>query len=90
MRLECRYCGARSQSSGGGEVSAGDVLVPVPHRHSILALPKMLRPYFKFHRALLKDLCRIAHHCLTDYFQERGSGSRGSGPRRCHGDSHIR
>ena len=58
-----------------GEFLAGDVLVPVPHRHWILALPKMLRPYFKFHRALLKDLCRIAHHCLTEYFQERGSGS---------------
>jgi putative transposase/transposase-like zinc-binding protein len=52
-----------------GEFLAGDVLAPVPHRHWILALPKMLRPYFKFHRALLKDLCRIAHQCLTEYFR---------------------
>ena len=45
------------------------MLAPVPHRHWILALPKMLRPYFKFHRAPLKDLCRIAHQCLTEYFR---------------------
>jgi hypothetical protein len=51
------------------DVIPEDVLAPVPHRHSILALPKMLRPYFKFHRALLKDLCRIAHQCLTEYFR---------------------
>ena len=72
-----------------GEFLAGDVLAPVPHRHWILALPKMLRPYFKFHRALLKDLCRIAHQCLTECFRS-AVGLPGSAPRRCHGDSHIR
>jgi len=26
-----------------------------------------LRPYFRFDRDLLKDLCRLAHECLLDY-----------------------
>ena len=26
----------------------------------------MLRPYFRYHRDLLKDLCRIAHECIRD------------------------
>jgi len=26
----------------------------------------MLRPYLRYHRDLLKDLCRIAHECLRD------------------------
>jgi len=29
----------------------------------------MLRPYFRFNRDLLKDLCRIAHECLLDYLR---------------------
>ena len=45
------------------------ILFPVPHRHFTLALPKMLRPYFRFNRDLLKDLCRIAHECLTEYMR---------------------
>ena len=30
----------------------------------------MLRPYFRFNRDLLKELCRIARDCLTDYQRE--------------------
>ena len=26
----------------------------------------MLRPYFRYDRSLLKDLCRIAHQCLLE------------------------
>jgi len=29
----------------------------------------MLRPYFRFDRDLLKDLCRLAHECLLDYLR---------------------
>jgi hypothetical protein len=32
-------------------------------------MPKMLRPYFRFDRTLLKDLCRLAHECLLDYLR---------------------
>jgi hypothetical protein len=40
---------------------------PVPYRHFTLTIPKMLRPYFRFHRGLIKELCRIAHSCLTEF-----------------------
>jgi hypothetical protein len=43
------------------------VLAPVPHRHYVLAIPKMLRPYFQRHRYLLKRLCTLAHESLTEY-----------------------
>jgi len=26
-----------------------------------------LRPYFRFHRGLIKELCRIAHRCLAEF-----------------------
>ena len=29
----------------------------------------MLRPYFRYDRSLLKDLCRIAHQCLLEFMQ---------------------
>ena len=34
-------------------------LSPVPHRHFTFGIPKMLRPYFRYDRDLLKDLCRL-------------------------------
>ena len=43
--------------------------IPVPHRHFTFAIPKMLRPYFRFNRDLLKDFCRLAHECLLDYMR---------------------
>jgi len=39
---------------------SGEVAEAVAHRHWVFSFPKMLRPYFKFNRALLKDLYRIA------------------------------
>jgi len=45
------------------------ILFPVPHRHFTFGIPKMLRPYFRFNRALLKDYCRIAHESLLEYMQ---------------------
>jgi len=45
------------------------ILYPVPHRHFTLGIPKMLRPYFRYDRSLLKDLCRIAHQCLIEFMQ---------------------
>ena len=43
--------------------------IPVPHRHFTFSIPKMLRPYFRFDRDLLKDLCRLAHECLLEYLR---------------------
>ncbi|HOX58374.1 MAG TPA: transposase [Verrucomicrobiota bacterium] len=45
------------------------VVAPVPHRHYVLAIPRMLRPYFQRHRHLLKRLCALAHQSLTDYLR---------------------
>ena len=36
------------------------VLAAVPHRHYVLAITRMLRPYFQRHRWLLKRLCALA------------------------------
>ena len=48
-----------------GALLAESILYPVPHRHYTLTIPKMLRPYFRHHRDLLKNLCRIARDCLS-------------------------
>ena len=45
------------------------VLAPVPHRHYVLAIPRMLRPYFQRHRRLLKRLCALAHESLREYLR---------------------
>ena len=41
-----------------GALLTETILFPVPHRHFTLGIPKMLRPYFRFKRDLLKDFCR--------------------------------
>ncbi len=50
-----------------GALLAESILYPVPHRHYTLSIPKLLRPYFRYNRSLLKELCRIARDCLVDY-----------------------
>ena len=45
------------------------VVAAVPHRHYVLAIPRMLRPYFQRHRHLLKRLCTLAHESLTEYLR---------------------
>jgi hypothetical protein len=67
-RWFCPSCHQKKvQTSAAFIVS--QVLAPVPHRHYVLALPKMLRPYFQRHRELLKGLCILARQCLTDYLR---------------------
>ena len=44
------------------------VLRPVNHVHVVFTLPKMLRPYFKFHRDLLPQLCLCAWESLREFF----------------------
>ena len=43
------------------------LLAPVPHRQVVLAVPKHLRPYFLYYRALLGDLSRVAARTLTAF-----------------------
>ena len=47
----------------------GQVVAAVPHRHYVLAIPRMLRTYFQRHRHLLKRLCTLAHESLREYFR---------------------
>jgi hypothetical protein len=44
----------------------GQVVAPASHRHYVLAIPKMLRPYFQRRRDLLKRLCTVAYESLTE------------------------
>jgi len=53
-----------------GAMLAESILAAVPHRHFTFTIPKMLRPYFRFHRGLLKQLCRIAHQCVSDFLRD--------------------
>ena len=39
----------------------------------------MLRPYFRFHRGLLKQLCRIAHQCVSDFLRDAFCDADGVG-----------
>ncbi len=41
------------------------LLADVPHRQVVLAVPKRLRPYLLYHRALLGDLSRVAARTIT-------------------------
>ena len=52
-----------------GALLTETILFPVPHRHFTLGIPKMLRPYFRFDRDLLKTFCRLAHECLVEYMR---------------------
>ena len=62
---------------------AESILAAVPHRHFTFTIPKMLRPYFRFHRGLLKQLCRIAHQCVRDFLRDAfgNAGGVGNGER---------
>ena len=52
-----------------GALLAETILFPVPHRHITITIPKMLRPYYRYDRTLLKNLCRMARECLTEFMQ---------------------
>lgn len=41
------------------------LLAPVPHRQVVLTIPKRLRPYCLYRRALLGDLARLAARIVT-------------------------
>ncbi len=53
-----------------GALLAESIFAAVPHRQITFGIPKMLRPYFRLHRELLKQLCRIAHQCVSDFLRD--------------------
>ena len=67
-RWFCPSCHQKKVQLFGALVTE-TILFPVPHRHFTFTIPKMLRPYFRFDRDLLKALCRIVHECLLDFMR---------------------
>lgn len=51
-----------------GEWIKDTVLAPVPHRQYVFALPRLVRPYFRYHRACLGQLCRLVADLLWSGF----------------------
>ncbi len=51
-----------------GEWIEEQILAPVPHRQYVFALPKLVRPYFQYHRAYLGQLCRLVADLLRSGF----------------------
>ncbi len=52
-----------------GEWLNENVLAPVPHRQNVFALPKLIRPYFRYRRQRLGQLCRLVAELLTVGFK---------------------
>jgi hypothetical protein len=50
-----------------GVLLAETVFAAAPHHHFTFTIPKMMRPYFRFHRGLIKELCHIAHRSLAEF-----------------------
>lgn len=67
-RWFCPSCHQKNVQTTGRFI-LDHVLAAVPHRHYVLAIPRMLRPYFQRHRHLLKRLCALAHESLTEYLR---------------------
>ena len=44
-----------------------EVLAPVPHRHVVFTMPRLLRPLFRRRRELLLDLAQCAAEAIAEY-----------------------
>ena len=51
-----------------GEWLEDNVLAPVPHRQYVFALPKLTRPFFRYRRRYLGELCRLVAGLLKAGF----------------------
>lgn len=49
-----------------GEWLEDNVLAPVPHRQYVFSLPKLTRPFFRYRRRYLGELCRLADAPSTE------------------------
>ena len=62
-----------------------EVLEPVPHRHVVMTMPRLLRPTFRKRRELLLDLSQCGAETLAEYVRrllERTSGRESWSPSR--------
>lgn len=67
-RWFCPSCHAKKGIQFGEQLREA-ILYPVPHRQYVFSIPKILRLYFKYDRALLSDLCRCANNSLKRFFR---------------------
>ena len=51
-----------------------EVLEPVPHRHVVLTMPRLLRPLFRRRRELLLDLSQCGAQALAEYMRREVGG----------------
>lgn len=51
-----------------------DVLKPVPHRHVVFTMPRLLRPLFRRRRELLLDLAQCAAEAVAEYAKRQVGG----------------
>ncbi len=67
-RCLCPSCTAK-RSISFAEFIVHEVIEPVPHRHLVFSLPKIIRPYFKFNRKLIALLSRCAYDSVREICQ---------------------
>ncbi|MFM7102551.1 MAG: transposase, partial [Verrucomicrobiota bacterium] len=63
-RWFCPSCHQRKVESTAAHL-VDHILLPVPHRHVVLALPRLLRPLFQRHRGLLRRLFTLGQQSIT-------------------------
>ncbi len=51
-----------------------ELLAPVPHRHVVLTIPRLLRPLFRSRRDLLKELAQAGAEAVVELIR-RGTGA---------------
>ena len=61
----CPSCGAK-RAAIFSELLQQNILAEVPHAQWVFSIPKMLRPYFLFHRELLGELARLAYETVRE------------------------
>ncbi len=61
----CPSCGAK-RAALFSELLQTKILADVAHAQWVFSLPKMLRPYFLFHRELLAELARLAYETVRE------------------------
>ena len=61
----CPSCGAK-RAALFAELLQHKILADVPYAQWVFSIPKMLRPYFLYHRELLGDLARLAYETVRE------------------------
>ncbi len=67
-RYFCPSCHQKRMLSYG-EWLEEKLLAPVPHRQYVFALPKLIRPFFRYRRRYLGQLCRLVAGLLKAGFK---------------------